>query len=662
MEFSNTSEVLTSASDRAADAMPGPGWSAPVSDYPRHQCIHQLFEEQASATPGAPALLFGQVSLTYAELNQRANQLARCLREQFHVGPNVLVGLCVGRSMEMVVAILAILKAGGAYVPLDPDYPEERLHYMLEDAQLRVVLSDRALPAGVARVATVVYLAQVSALCAQMTAGNLATKTNAESLAYMMYTSGSTGKPKGVLVNHRAVVRLVKNTNYVSLSPQETILQFAPISFDASTFEIWGCLLNGAKLAIMPPGLPSLDELGEAIRTCGVTTLWLTAGLFHVVVDHCLEALRPVRQLLAGGDALSARHVQKVLRTLPHCTLINGYGPTECTTFACCHSMKPGQEIEGSVPIGKPISNTKVYLLDAEHRCVPVGQPGEIYLGGDGLARGYHNQPDLTAERFVPDPFASEPDAKLYRTGDLGRWRPDGVIEFLGRLDSQVKISGFRIELGEVEIAVGQHPDVRQCAVVAYDDGSGDKQLAAYIVLVGKPPADGTEMRAFLHRKVPAYMVPNHYIFLESLPLSPNGKVDRNALPTPNPVRSSTSAAVAANGTAIEEDIKEIWRKVLRVEQVGVTENFFDLGGDSLQMIEVHSELQKLFPSDVTVMDLFEHTTVAQIAKRLSGTTATDSSFEEEQERAARHRNAFCRPAMPSLEFEPTVRTDEGLS
>ncbi len=327
--------------------------------------------------------------------------------------------------------------------------------------------------------------------CADEDDANLAVEGHADDLAYLMYTSGSTGTPKGVAITHRSVVRLVKKTDYASFSAEEIFLQLAPISFDASTFEIWGALLNGAKLVVMPPAPPSLEEIGSAIRDHSVTTLWLTSGLFNAMIDERLPDLRPLRQLLAGGDVLSVPHVRKALRELTGTRLINGYGPTESTTFACCHTIAPDAPLDGSVPIGKPIANTTAYILDAQLQPVPIGVAGELFIGGDGLARGYWRRPELTSERFIADPFSSEPNGRLYQTGDLARWRGDGTIEFLGRADSQVKLRGFRIELGEIENALRQQSDVLDAAVAVREDAPGEKRLVGYVV---RQPAAAVEL------------------------------------------------------------------------------------------------------------------------------------------------------------------------
>ncbi len=440
-------------------------WNATATAYPKDRCIHELFAEQARRAPDRVALVLAEPpatpgtekTMTYGELDRRAGRLAGYLRAQ-GVGPEVPVALAVERSLEMVVAMLAILKAGGAYVPLDSAYPAGRLASMLDDAGAALVLADAAsavrLP-GAGR--TVDLHAALQEALHGEGLDTPAAATDATGLAYVMYTSGSTGRPKGIDVTHRNVVRLVRDTDYVSLGPDEVFLQLAPIAFDASTLEIWGPLLNGGRLAIMPPGTPTLEQIGAAIARCGVTAMWLTAGLFHLMVDRRLDDLRPLRQLLAGGDVLSVPRVQTALDRLPHLRLINGYGPTENTTFTCCGTVARDRPVGSSVPLGRPIANSRVYILDPWRAPVPVGVAGELYAGGDGVARGYRHQPGLTAERFVEWTAPQEVGGgteRLFRTGDLARWLPDGTVEFLGRADEQMKVRGFRIEPGEIEAAL----------------------------------------------------------------------------------------------------------------------------------------------------------------------------------------------------------------
>ena len=458
-------------------------WNETGRDYPREACVHELFEAQAQARPDAIALVHAGESLTYAELNRRANQLAHYLREQ-GVGTEVAVGLCVERSFEMVVGILGILKAGGAYVPLNVGYPPERLSFMLRDAGVRILLTQK-------RLLEALPVQDLMPLCldrdwqriAECSAANLAGNATAESLVYVMYTSGSTGQPKGVSVIHRNVVRLVTNTNYLAFDASNIFLLLAPISFDASTFELWGALLNGARLVIADVAQPSLAELGRMVFEGQITTLWLTTGLFNLMVDEQLEQLGGVRQLLTGGDVSSPHHVGRALEALPQTKLINCYGPTENTTFSTYHEVKL-KEIAGgsSVPIGRAIAHTQVYVLDERMEPVPVGVRGELYVGGDGIARGYLKRPELTAEKFVPDVFSEKRGARLYRTGDVVRYAGEGKLEFIGRLDTQVKLRGHRVEPGEIEAVLHEHEEVSEAVVVAREDTQGDKRLVAYVV------------------------------------------------------------------------------------------------------------------------------------------------------------------------------------
>lgn len=453
-------------------------WNDTRVDYPRGAAIHELFEEQTRRSPTATALVFGETRLSYDELNRRANRLAHRL-QKLGVRRDMPVGISMERSPEMVIALLAILKAGGAYVPLDPAYPAERLALLIADTGAEVILTQTRLKDRIT--------AGRQLLCVDCenfsdeAESDPGAGVRAEDSAYVIFTSGSTGKPKGVAVTHRNVARLVKNADYASLTAEETFLQLAPISFDASTFEIWGALLNGARLVIMPPAQPSLEEIGSAIRRHNVTTLWLTSGLFNAMVDDRLQDLQSLRQLLAGGDALSVSHVRKALRALPRVRLINGYGPTESTTFACCHTITPDATGDwSSIPIGGPIANTTAYILDPQLQPVPIGVAGELFIGGDGLARGYWRAPELSARKFIPNPFSDETGVRLYQTGDRARWREDGVIEFLGRADSQIKLRGFRIEPGEIESALRQQSEVLDAAVVLREEN--EKQLVAYVV------------------------------------------------------------------------------------------------------------------------------------------------------------------------------------
>jgi aspartate racemase len=617
-------------------------WNDTASDYPRNLCIHQLFEQEATRRPDAVAIRIADQQLTYRQVNERANQIAHRLRK-LGVGPEVMVGILLDRSLDLVIGLLGILKAGGAFVPLDPDYPMERLGFMAADIAAPVMLVQDSV---VQRLSDPNWmrgkslsLEQNRAEIARESAENPTNQTTAEGLAYVMYTSGSTGQPKGVMVSHRAVVRLVKNTNYIDLSEREVFLQFSPISFDASTLEIWGALLNGGCLAMMPPEKQSLNDLGTAIRQYGVTTLWLTAGLFNVMVEQRVEDLRPLRQLVAGGDALSPAHVRKALENLPGCRLINGYGPTEGTTFTCCHTISAEDAEGSSIPIGRPIANTQVYLLDSENQVVPPGEVGELCIGGDGVARGYLNQPELTAAKFVRHPFRDEPETRIYKTGDLARYRPDGTIEFLGRSDSQVKISGYRIEPGEIEAVVMQHPSVRSTVVVPRQDAAGEKKLIAYVIAEEKG-CSFAELRTYLQQKLPAYMMPSAFVLMDALPLSPNGKVDRAALPAPQTTHHEPAPARAAQGE-MEQKIESAWLKVLALQQVSPDDNFFDVGGDSLQLLAVHAEIQRTIESEFPLTDLFEYSTIRTLARHLAGTSGQRASMAQALERARQQKTVW---------------------
>jgi amino acid adenylation domain-containing protein len=562
--------------------------------------IHEIFEYQTTRTPGATALVFGSDRWTYARLNKRANQIAHYLR-RLGVTRDSIVALSMDRSAETIAALIGILKAGGAYAPLDTNDPMDRRANLLAELAPVAVLTGETLAATL-----------------DESIENPDNISSPDSLAYVMFTSGSTGTPKGVMVEHHSVVRLVQNTNYVTLDDKQVFLQLAPLSFDASTFEIWGALLNGATLAIMPVGLATLADIGRAIEQHEVSTLWLTAGLFHAMVDQQLHSLARVGQLLAGGDVLSPVHVRRFLDHAGKCRLINGYGPTEGTTFTCCYTVPQDHPASAAVPIGKPISKTTVYILDEHMQPVAGGETGELYAGGDGIARGYLRRPDLTREKFVADPFSSKPGARLYRTGDLARFRNDGVIEFMGRTDSQVKLNGFRIEPGEVEAVLNQHDAVSQSAVVA-----NEKSLVAYLVASnGHRPAPAG-LRSFLKSKLPSYMVPAEFVFLDSLALNANGKVDRSALAQPQDVASI---------------VAEVWQAVLGVTSSDVDRAFFDLGGSSLQLLQMQGHLERRLKREVRLPDLFQYPTLRSLSDFLAGREPQDQSINIRcRERKASH-------------------------
>ncbi len=596
-------------------------WNGAASEYPSHKCVHELFEAQVDLGPDSIALVIGEEHLTYRELNRRANQLAHYLI-RLGVGPETPVGFCLERSPVMVIGILGVLKAGGTYTPLDPAYPRERLAFMLEDTRAPVVLvQDRLIEHLPERQARLVRIDGEWELIAQESEANPVSGVMAGNLAYVMYTSGSTGKPKGIAIPHRAINRLVINTNYIDITRNDRMMLASNSAFDAATFELWGALLNGARLVGISRELAlSPRELAASIRDHGITAMWLTTALFNQLVREVPKAFGSVRHLLVGGEALDPRWVREALINDPPARLVNGYGPTENTTFTTWYLAQEAPEGARSIPIGRPISNTQTYLLDRNQQPTPVGVVGELYTGGDGLARGYYNRPELTAEKFIPNPFSDEPGARLYRTGDLGRYLPDGSIDFLGRLDHQVKIRGFRIELAEIEAVLTQHPAVRESAVVASEDVAGEKRLTAYVALEpGAALADG-ELRKFLRQKLPDYMTPSFFVELERLPLTPHGKVDRRAMPAPGSLdmaRSDWAGAYVAPRTIVEEALAGIWSKVLGVARVGVHDSFFDMGGHSLLATQTLSRVREAFRIELPLRSLFEAPTVAGFAECL---------------------------------------------
>ena len=566
------------------------------------ELIHDLFLEQARSRPDAPALVFEGATTPYAELAARAEDLASRLRS-LGVCPDVRVGVCPERSVEMIVTFLGVLMAGGAYVPVDPAMPAERRNALFRDSGVEVVVEGP-------------HPRPLFQPHARTPGGGEPTPEN---LAYVMFTSGSTGVPKGVAVTHRAVVRLVRDTDYAAFGPEQVFLQLSTTSFDASTFEIWGCLLHGGSLVIAPPGLPSLAEVAELVTRQSVTTLWLTAGLFHSMVeDERLENLSGLSQLLAGGDALSPPHVRRALAALPQVRLINGYGPTECTTFACCHTVQPW-ETSGSIPIGRPIGNTVAFVVDRWMRPAPIGVPGDLLLGGDGLARGYLSDPALTAERFIPDALSGMTSGRLYRTGDRARLLADGRIEFLGRIDHQLKIRGFRIEPGEIEAALADHPGVAEAAVVAEGREAHSRRLVAFVASRPGAGVEPREIREWLKQRLPLYMVPAAVAIVGELPLTPNGKVDRRALGERAPeIVGAEERTFEPPRTSLERDLAGIWAELLRVGSVGRNDNFFDLGGDSLTAIRMVARAARA-GIELSLRQLFRHQTVAELAADVGG-------------------------------------------
>jgi amino acid adenylation domain-containing protein len=593
-------------------------WTGTSSPYPRNATITQLFEEQARATPDAPAVAGGKVVWSYAQLDERANRLAHHLRSM-GVERGTPVGVCLERSPEMVVGLLGILKAGGAYVPLDPNYPVARLAIMAEEAGIRAVVTRQSLVGTLPRALRAGAIVRMDAdwpSVAQRSATPLDLEAGPTDLAYVMFTSGSTGRPKGVAIPHRGIVRLVKNTDFVGPDAYTRVLCYAPISFDASTFELWGPLLNGGTAVVFPAHAPTLAELGSFIAREQVSTVWLTAALFHQMVEAELPRFSQVKYLLAGGDVLSPSHVARVLARFPGCHMINGYGPTENTTFTCCHRITRVEPDTG-IPIGRPIANTRVYLLDPWSGPAPIGVPGELFAGGDGLALGYCNQPELTATHFVERSVRPDGAERLYRTGDRARWRRDGTIEFLGRLDDQVKIRGYRIELDEVRSALEEHPAVGQAAVVVRGDLSEARAVVGYYVPRAGIEVSEADLRQALRLRLPPYMMPAALIRVPALPLTAAGKLDRDALPVAELQAGEPADDGGQPRSTIELALISLWESMLDRRPIGVADDFFDLGGHSLLAARMVDELQRATGLTLPLAALFKGATIADIADYL---------------------------------------------
>jgi len=600
-------------------------WNDTARAYVR-QCVHQRFEAQVARAPDAVAVSFAGQGLTYGELNRRANQLAHHLR-RLGVGPETLVGICVERSLEMVAGVLGVLKAGGAYVPLDPTYPKERLAFMIEDTRSAVLLTQERLAAGLAGCgATVVCLDRDWGAIARESAENLQNATDPGNLAYVIFTSGSTGRPKGVMVTHDNLQNACTayETAYRLSSVATCHIQMASMSFDVFAGDLVRALLSGARLVICPHELLlAPDGLYDLMRRERVDAGDFVPVVLSTLVDHVKEvggALDFMRVLVVGADVWRGGEHRRALGLCgPKTRLFNTYGVSEATIDSTYFETGAIECPDGAIaPIGRPFANTQLFVLDQCLEPVPIGVYGELYIGGGRLARGYLGRPELTAERFIPDPWSDEPGARLYRTGDMARHLPDGNVEFLGRIDDQVKIRGFRIEPGEVEAVLGEHPALQKTVVVAREDAPGDKRLVAYVVpAAGAAPAP-SELRAFLLDRLPEYMVPAAFMVLDALPLLPNGKVNRRALPAPEKTRSEPEATFVAPRTSVEEVLAvEIFAKVLGVERVGANDNFFDMGGNSLQATQLMSKVRGAFHVDIPLRTIFAAPTVAALARAI---------------------------------------------
>ena len=557
--------------------------------------------------------------MTYAELVATSNRFAFYLIS-CGVTSGALVGVGLERSRMLPVVLLGILKAGAAYVPLDPTYPEERLALTAADSGVSFVIACEGPMRRALAHLPFVDPDEAMEICKAWPSERPSVRLTADDLAYVMYTSGSTGRPKGVEILQRGVLRLVRGSNFVTIEPSDVFFAFAPLAFDASTFEIWGALLNGATLAIPPPHMLALAEIATWLRRFEVSILWLTAPLFGVMVRSELVRFGGLRYLLTGGDVVSPDDARAFLRTHPQCRLIDGYGPTENTTFSCTFAMASADAVEASIPIGTPIANSSAYLLDEARQPVAVGTIGELYVGGDGVGRGYRNLPDLTAERFLPDPFSNIPNARMYRTGDRAKVRTDGAIEFLGRIDDQVKIRGFRIELGEIEFALRANPGVLEAAVSVVLDAAGEKTLYAHVVAVAGTTLGVSDVRRDLQRRLPGHMIPHRIDIVSRLQKNASGKLDRAELAT-SASHASRMIAVSSRKARrqLEREISACWVEILG-ERAGddVDVNFFDAGGDSLRLLALHERLVIKLGFEIDVLDLFTHVTIHSLAESLA--------------------------------------------
>jgi amino acid adenylation domain-containing protein len=615
-------------------------WNRTEADYPRSSTIADLFAAQAARTPDAVAVIAQGRTLTYRELDERTNRLARHL-QRLGVRPDTLVGVAMGRSEILVVSLLGILKAGGAYVPLDPIYPQDRLSLVIEDSQMPVLLT-----AAVSRAHLPLAAAGLAILNAEEldlmreSAEAVASPATSASLAYVMYTSGSTGKPKGVMVENRNVVNFFTGMDRAIGCEPGVWLAVTSVSFDISVLELLWTLSRGFTVVVH--GDEGSAAIADEIRRYGVTHLQMTPSLARMLTldPRAYAALGSLKQMLLGGEAVPAaliHHLRQVFKGEIH----NMYGPTETTIWSTSCRV---EDVGATVSIGKPIANTQIYLLDSGLNPVPIGEIGELYIGGDGVARGYWRRPQLTADRFVTIPALGSD--RIYRTGDLARFLPDGNIDFLGRADYQIKLRGHRIEPGEIEALLERCPGVRQSVVVLREDREGDKRLVAYLVAATADAASGARLRAALDAKLPDYMVPSAFVFLDELPLTGNGKIDRKALlklPPPN-LASAAASHAAEPASEMERTVARAWQQALGIPTVGLTENFFDLGAHSLTVAEAHAKLQEALGREIALLDLFQFTTVTALAAHLesSGAQAAASQISE---RAARRRMARQREA-----------------
>ncbi len=594
--------------------------------------LHELFERQVLQSPESIAVTSGHDRITYRELNLRANQLAHHLI-QLGLGPDVLAGICMERSVEMIVGMLGILKAGGAYVPLDPAYPPDRLAYMQEDAGMAVLVTQEPLleilptQSGV-----VVCLDRDRPVISEKSDQNPPAGARADNLAYVLYTSGSTGKPKGVMIEHRSIASYAATAvDEFGLGPNDRVLQFASISFDTSAEEIYTCLASGGTLVLRAPNM--LDSVQTFLRQCeelGVTVLDLPTAFWHELTFHLDSLALPpsIRLVIIGGESAQWERLEAWRRSVGgQARLVNTYGPTETTVVATLCDLVEDEDVSHTVPIGRPVGDTCIYVLDPDLRTVPDGERGELYIGGTGVARGYLNRPELTAQRFIPDPFTEGPDGRLYRTGDLVRRRPDGNLEFHGRVDDQVKIRGFRVELGEIEAALRRQPNVRDAAVVPYPDAVNVQQLVAYVVPEGPVDVLTPDVRRALGEQLPGHMVPAAFVQLDTLPLTPNGKIDRRSLPPLDTSRADLERAVVPPVTALQYQLVQLWEELFNIRPIGITDDFFELGGHSLLAARLFTAIEQSLGKTIPFATLFSGATIERLAEVILATEGGSSSL-----------------------------------
>ena len=596
-------------------------WNQTDATYPQDKCLHELIEQQAEALPEKPAVISGTRVLTYREFNLQANQLAEHLQKH-GVGPNVRVAICLAPSAEFAVAVLGVLKSGAACVPLDPNYPSERLAYMLEDVQAQILITEKGiLPDGTAGRCEVFSFSDHPEIFSSQPRPNPISRVSSKDIAYVIYTSGSTGKPRGVLLRHSGLVNYITNVaRMYSITPGDRVLQFCSISFDIALEELFITWLSGATLVFRCEDMPiAVPEFLSWIKQNQVTVLDLPTAYWHEWVHEFPELEQcttpELRLVIVGGEKPSLQAYTRWFNAVGRrVRWINTYGPTE--TSICATAFEPDFNTEATIPanipIGRPLANTRVYVLDRHLNPVPIGVCGELYIGGAGVAQGYFNRPELTQEKFIPDPFCSKPEARLYKTGDLARYLPSGEIEFLGRSDHQIKVRGFRIELGEVETTLAKHPAVREVAVIAREDIPGDKRLAAYLVLAAGATATTAELRLYLQEQLPDYMVPGDFVVLQTMPLTPNGKINRRELPAPEIAVSRNE--IPAPNDPLQAQLVEIWQNVLGKKPIAIRDNFFELGGHSLLAARLMHRIGKALGKTLPLAMLFQAPTVDQLA------------------------------------------------